>query len=139
MKALTRKVQILFTGVFTLVLVLINCRVMRTETISTLTEVEIENMARRATPATGAAGAPPELPRVVVDTKYVPPTGQVIAVPAGGDFQAAIDRAKPGDVITLQAGATYTGTFTLPAKTGSGWIVIRTSAPDSSLPPSGTR
>ncbi|MFN0087469.1 MAG: BACON domain-containing protein [Blastocatellia bacterium] len=81
----------------------------------------------------------PELPRVYLNTAYTPPAGQTIAVPAGGDLQAAINQAKPGDVITLQAGATYTGRFTLPAKTGEGWIVIRTSAPDSSLPPPGTR
>ncbi len=34
-----------------------------------------------------------------------------IAVPAGGDFQAALDAAQPGDVITLEPGATYTGNF----------------------------
>ncbi|MFN0087471.1 MAG: BACON domain-containing protein, partial [Blastocatellia bacterium] len=77
---------------------------------------------------------PPELPRAYVDTTDVPPTGQTIEVPAGGDFQAALDLAQPGDVITLQAGAAYTGNFTLPVKSGSGWIVIRTSAPDGSLP-----
>ena len=81
----------------------------------------------------------PELPRAFVDTTYVPPTGATIAVPAGADFQAALNRAQPGDVIALQAGATYTGNFTLPAKAGSGWIIIRTSAPDSSLPSPGTR
>jgi hypothetical protein len=42
-------------------------------------------------------------------------------------------------VITLPAGATFTGPFTLPNKPGSGWIVIRTAAPDRSLPPPGTR
>ena len=31
------------------------------------------------------------------------------AVRAGGDFQATLNAAKPGDVITLQAGATFTG------------------------------
>src|SRR5262245_55341084 len=81
----------------------------------------------------------PELPSVFLDTTYPQQTGQTIAVPATGDFQAAINQALPGDVITLQAGATYTGNFTLPAKTGNQWIIIRTSAPDSSLPPPGTR
>ncbi len=86
-----------------------------------------------------AWGLPPELPRVFLDTTLVPPTGQTIAVAAGGDFQAALNAAQPGDVITLQAGATFTGPFTLPNKTGTGWIIVRTSAPDSSLPPLGTR
>ena len=76
----------------------------------------------------------PELPRVYLDTTEVPSNGAQIDVPAGGDFQAALNQAQPGDVITLAAGASYTGNFTLPVKTGSGWITIRTSAPDSSLP-----
>jgi hypothetical protein len=81
----------------------------------------------------------PELPRAYVDTAVVAPSGRTIAVGAGGNFQAALHAARPGDVITLAAGATFVGPFTLPNKRGSGWIVIRTSAPDSSLPPPGTR
>jgi hypothetical protein len=85
------------------------------------------------------AAAQPELPRVFLDTTYVPPTGQTITVGAGGNLQAAINAAAPGDVITLQAGATFTGNYVLPYKSGSGWITIRSSAPDSSLPPLGIR
>ena len=81
----------------------------------------------------------PELPRVKLNSEYLPPTGRVIAVNSGGDFQAALNRALSGDVITLKAGATYTGNFTLPAKKGAGWIVIRTSTPDADLPSAGTR
>jgi hypothetical protein len=76
---------------------------------------------------------------VFVDTTYVAPTGATIAVNAGGNFQAALNAAQPGDVITLAAGATFTGPFTLPNKTGIGWITIRTSSPDSSLPAPGNR
>ena len=82
---------------------------------------------------------PPELPRAFLDTTLVPPSGQTIIVPAGGDLQAALNAAQPGDVITLQAGATFRGPFTLPNKAGVGWITVRTSAPDSGLPPPGTR
>src|SRR5690242_1392590 len=74
-----------------------------------------------------AAAATPELPRVYLDTSYVVPTGRTITVNAGSDLQAAINSAQPGDVLSLQAGATFTGNFTLPAKSGQGWIVIRTS------------
>jgi len=80
----------------------------------------------------------PELPRFSVDTSMPEQAGRVIAVPADGDFQQAIDDARPGDTIVLQAGATYTGTFTLPKKEGDGWIVVKSSA-DSQLPPPGTR
>src|SRR5881409_4170360 len=81
----------------------------------------------------------PELPRVFLDTTLVPPTGTTITVASGGDLQAALNAAQPGDVITLQAGATFQGPFTLPNKAGAGWITVRTSAPDSSLPAPGTR
>src|SRR3569832_2347608 len=70
----------------------------------------------------------PELPRVFLDTTYVPPTGATINVPAGDNLQAALDTAQPGDQIVLQAGATYTTPsdgFVLPNKSGANWIVIR--------------
>jgi hypothetical protein len=47
---------------------------------------------------------------------------------AGGSVQAAIDQARPGDVIKLQACETFTGNFRLPNKSGSDWIVIRFNA-----------
>jgi hypothetical protein len=81
----------------------------------------------------------PQLPRTLLDTTYVQPTGVTITVQAGGNLQTAINSARPGDVIRLQAGATFTGNFTLPNKSGTGWITIRTSASDSALPPPGTR
>ena len=42
--------------------------------------------------------------------------GRAITLAAGGDLQAAIDAANPGDVIELEPGAVFTGTFTLPLK-----------------------
>ncbi len=85
------------------------------------------------------AGAPPEGPRVFVDTTYVAPGGKTIGVRAGGSLQAALDAAQPGDVIELQAGAIWRGTFHLRNKTtGSGWIVVRSSR-FAELPPPGTR
>lgn len=64
---------------------------------------------------------------------------RVISVPANGDFQAALDRARPGDTILLAAGAEYVGNFNLPNKPGNEYITIRSSAPDSELPPADTR
>lgn len=68
-----------------------------------------------------------------------PPAFTTFLVPANGDVQAALNQAVPGDVILLEAGATYVGNFVLPAKTGDGFITIRSSAPDAVLPPAGTR
>ncbi|MGH9903007.1 MAG: hypothetical protein ACRD68_14470, partial [Pyrinomonadaceae bacterium] len=64
-----------------------------------------------------------------------------IRVAAGGDFQAALYAAHPGDTILLEAGATFVGPFTLPYKPGTGtdWITIRSSAPDADLPAPGER
>lgn len=98
----------------------------------------------RSLPATKAA----EPPRQTMDTVLVTPRGRTHVVRAGGDVQAALNAAAPGDVITLEAGATFTGPFTLPAKPGSDWIIIRSSVTDGSegapaarktLPPPGRR
>jgi hypothetical protein len=83
-----------------------------------------------------APEGPAELPRATVDTGLAAASGRTVTVPAGGDLQAALDRAQPGDVIALEAGGVYVGPFTLPRKTGSSeWITVRTSAPDGALPP----
>lgn len=82
----------------------------------------------------------PELPRAYVDTSYVKPTGNTITVAAGGDFQAALDKAQPGDVISLQSGAVFTGNFVLPDKgADAGWIIVQSSAAGEALPPPGSR
>lgn len=81
----------------------------------------------------------PALPQTTIDTTYSPPVGSTVTVNAGGDFQAALNNANLGDTIVLQAGATFTGPFTLPNKTsGSGWIYV-TSSNYSSLPAPGNR
>jgi hypothetical protein len=61
-----------------------------------------------------------------------------IVVTAGGDFQAALNSAQPGDTITLTAGATYSGHFTLPFTGGASFITIQSSALGQ-LPPDGVR
>ncbi len=77
---------------------------------------------------------PPAPPKVFLDTSYTPPSGRTIAVRAGGDLQAALKAAQSGDVIALEPGAVFSGNFSLPKKGGTGWIVVRSGAPDDKLP-----
>jgi hypothetical protein len=60
--------------------------------------------------------------------------GANVTVRAGDDLQAAINEARPGDVLRLEAGATFTGNFVLPAKAPGEPITIRTSTDDRRLP-----
>jgi hypothetical protein len=53
--------------------------------------------------------------RIVRD--YLTGVLNTIPVPVGGDLQAALNAAEPGQIIELEVG-TYTGNFTLPAKAG---------------------
>jgi hypothetical protein len=80
-----------------------------------------------ADPPAAPASLPPPPP---------PPstTGATVTVHAGDNLQAAIDAAQPGDTLLLDAGATFTGNFLLPAKSGSSFVTIRSAAPDASLP-----
>lgn len=64
---------------------------------------------------------------------------RTVNVSASEDFQAALNQAKPGDVIEIEAGAELIGNFVLPNKAGDNWITIRSSASDDRLPPEGTR
>lgn len=86
-----------------------------------------------------------ELPRLLLDTSYISPPGRILQVAEGEDLQAAINDARPGDVIAIQPGATFTGNFILPAKSPANarekedWIVIRSAASDACLPAPGTR
>lgn len=86
---------------------------------------------------------PAELPRIEVSSSPAdtPAPGRVRTLKPAEKLQDALDAANCGDTIKLDAGATYTGVFTLPAKPcdDKHWIVIRSSAPDSALPPEGTR
>jgi cellulose synthase/poly-beta-1,6-N-acetylglucosamine synthase-like glycosyltransferase len=94
----------------------------------------------------GVPAAPPspavaQRPAAEVDTTVPLVAGATVMVRAGEDLQAALDLARPGDVLLLQAGATFTGPFVLPEKRDAGptaWITVRSSSPDSALPP-GTR
>jgi hypothetical protein len=69
-----------------------------------------------------------------------PAAAATIQVSAGGDLQAAIDAAQPGDTILLEPGAVFVGMFTLPEKGSSTqFITIRSAAADALLPAEGVR
>jgi len=92
---------------------------------------------------TGRFDGPAELPRVTVKSGLsdtaVP--GKVRLVKEGEDLQQVLNLASCGDTVRLQAGATFLGSFSFPAKAcdDQHWIIVRSDAPDSSLPPEGTR
>jgi len=93
-----------------------------------------------AQPCSDAVASDPDVQQMLpatLDTTFPSTPGQTLHVAAGGDLQAALDSAQPGDQITIDAGATFTGPFTLPSKSGDGWIVVRSADPE--LPAAGTR
>ena len=53
--------------------------------------------------------------------------GSKIKLDRNGDFQRALNSAKPGDTIELKAGEVYEGPFILPAKSGDQFITIQSS------------
>jgi hypothetical protein len=94
--------------------------------------------AASLTPVAVLAAALPAPPQTF-DSSYVAPRGRMLTVTAGASLQAALDNARLGDTIVLQAGATFRGPFTLPNKTaGTGWIYV-VSSHLSNLPAPGTR
>jgi hypothetical protein len=98
--------------------------------------------ARPATPPSGNFDGPAELPRIYMDSSLsaTPAPGKTFLVHATDDISGVLAKASCGDTIQLQAGATF-GKLLLPAKNcdDAHWIIIRSSASDSKLPPEGTR
>ena len=110
-----------------------------------------------AAPTSPPTAGDPEPPRAVTDTTLPAVTGTTRTVLAGGNVQAALDAAQPGDVVELQAGATFTGNFTLKPKpvvtpslaarawdtiTGQATLPLKVwvrSTAYAQLPPPGTR
>jgi hypothetical protein len=112
-----------------------------------LTLIALTAATTQAAPAPQdrAEAATAELPRVTVNTTY-PSGGRAVRVGATANLQAALDAARPGDVLLLPPGATYVGNFVLrnvgTAPSGApagGWIVVRTDVGDASLGAAGRR
>jgi len=101
--------------------------------------------AQSSTPQKGSASydGPAQLPIATVASAMAdtPAPGSIISVNAGANLQTALTNAQCGDTVELQAGATFTGQFIVPAKNCdiNHWIIIRTSSPDSALPAEGQR
>ncbi len=95
-----------------------------------------------APPSTPSQTGPalPTLPQATVDLTMPTQTGTVWNVPAGdaATLQKDINAATCGDTIVLVAGSTYSGNFTIPSTSCSGWIEIVSSALVS-LPSPGNR
>jgi hypothetical protein len=87
---------------------------------------------------------PPTLPNTTTIETCLPDTSGYVVItvgPVGRDFsnlQAAIDAAEPGTILKLDAGAEFKGSFTLPNKSGNGWIIFMSSEPQL-LPAQGAR
>lgn len=105
-------------------------------------QVEARSQAGSDSPRSGFDG-PAELPRTYLKTSLseTPSPGHTLVVKEGGNLQETLNRAACGDTIQLQSGTTFRGLLRLPAKPcdDAHWILIRTSAADSDLPPEGTR
>jgi hypothetical protein len=93
--------------------------------------------------STNGFDGPAELPRVYIQTAMsnTPAPGTTMTVNSGRALPSALTRANCGDTVQLQAGATFTGIFTFPAKScdDGHWIVVRSSTNNANLPAEGTR
>jgi len=64
---------------------------------------------------------------------------QSLTVLKSGNLQAALNRARPGDTILLQRGATYVGNFVLPARDEGGRVITLRTTGDAGFPLEGER
>src|SRR2546423_12724383 len=74
--------------------------------------------------------APVTRPRRVGESSNSSASGRETFVKTGGNLQRALDAARPGETIALEAGAVFNGTFTLPKKDGDDFITIRSARAD---------
>ena len=100
---------------------------------------QFDDSAQVSVPNAGASAvvaALPAGPRVYLNTFEVTPTGSTIAVHAGDNLQAALGLATCGDLVLLDPATTFVGNFSLPSKSCTGWITIKTK---TTLPAAGQR
>jgi|GEM_PF-373479 len=85
-----------------------------------------------------------EAPRTCFDTDLAdtPGSGATYLVQPGDNLAAALNSAQCGDTVELQEGASFPSGSLAPAPKNcpdTAWITVRTSAPDSALPPEHSR
>jgi hypothetical protein len=83
----------------------------------------------------------PELPHVYIDTHWAPPSGgKTWRVHTANEFQHALNSSDPGDIIVLDGGVRYQGSFNVPARYNPDrkWTYIEGSEL-ASLPVAGKR
>lgn len=126
------------TGTFS-----VTAKVTDATNVSTTQALALSVSAASTTTSGGGSDGPAQLPATYFNTAMAntPAPGASTLVASGGNLQTAINNAKCGDTIKLAAGATFKGQFILPAKAcdNAHWIVIRTSAANTALPPEGSR
>lgn len=93
--------------------------------------------------ASTALAVPPQLPRILMDTRYTPAACDVTYTSAT-PIQTIVNNATCGQTICLTAGTTFTiasPPLLLPDKncTDTTWVTIRTSTPDGDFPREGNR
>lgn len=88
-----------------------------------------------------SSAIPDPVAPTLIDTSMPSQTGTIRNIDAScSNLQTQINSASLGDTIIIPAGTVCTGNYIFPNKTtGSGWIVVRTSTPDSQLPAPGNR
>lgn len=59
--------------------------------------------------------------------RAAPAGAKTLTVKAGDDLQRALNAARPGDEVVLEAGATFVGNFVLPVKSGEDFVTVRSS------------
>ena len=105
----------------------------KTATASGSASITIGSSSSVASPSvSGITAAEPATPQITPAYGALPTASRVVRVAAGGNLQAALDNALPGDAILLAPGARFTGNFILRNKNiaspCSAWITVRTDA-----------
>ena len=96
------------------------------------------NSADQSRPPQRTSSAP-ELPRFTVSVNPPAALSRTVTVRAGESLQRALDVARGGDVIALEAGAEFEGPFRLPNRRDNGWVIVRAALDDAELPERGQR